>query len=132
MEFYRPVVREESAAYAPPLFGPERALHGARHQRAPSLAREHLGVAPERQVLAVRFEREHLARAIELHRRVTGTRPLGWYLGRCSPNTRRLIAATEGRVSGDVLTGQGHSSESLAVGQRDGREGIANIGDRGR
>jgi putative urate catabolism protein len=40
-------------------------------------------------------EREHLARAIEIHRQVTGSRPLGWYLGRCSPNTRRL-AAEEG------------------------------------
>jgi putative urate catabolism protein len=40
-------------------------------------------------------EREHLAKAIEIHRQATGSRPLGWYLGRCSPNTRRL-AAEEG------------------------------------
>ncbi|MEJ2275075.1 MAG: allantoinase PuuE [Woeseiaceae bacterium] len=37
-------------------------------------------------------EREHLRRAIEVHERVTGERPQGWYLGRCSPNTHRLVA----------------------------------------
>lgn len=40
-------------------------------------------------------EREHLRRAIDLHERVTGSRPLGWYLGRCGPNSHR-IAAEEG------------------------------------
>ncbi len=40
-------------------------------------------------------EREHMARAIEIHRRLTGERPLGWYVGRTSPNSRR-IAAEEG------------------------------------
>ncbi len=37
-------------------------------------------------------ERAHLARAIEIHERVTGARPQGWYLGRCSPNSHRLAA----------------------------------------
>jgi len=41
-------------------------------------------------------EREHLRLAIDLHREVTGERPLGWYLGRCSPNTRRLVAEEGG------------------------------------
>jgi len=36
-------------------------------------------------------ERAHLRAAIEIHTRVTGSRPLGWYTGRCSPNTRRLV-----------------------------------------
>lgn len=40
-------------------------------------------------------EREHLRQALEIHERVCGTRPLGWYLGRCSPNSHR-IAAEEG------------------------------------
>jgi putative urate catabolism protein len=40
-------------------------------------------------------ESEHLAKAIEIHTRVTGERPLGWYLGRCSPQSHRL-AAEEG------------------------------------
>ena len=37
-------------------------------------------------------EREHIARAVETIREVTGTRPLGWYTGRTSENTRRLVA----------------------------------------
>lgn len=41
------------------------------------------------------IEREHMARAIEIHTRLTGERPLGWYTGRTSPNTRRL-AVEEG------------------------------------
>ncbi|MDQ1119251.1 MULTISPECIES: allantoinase PuuE [Pseudoxanthomonas] len=36
-------------------------------------------------------EREHLRRAVELHTRLTGSAPLGWYTGRDSPNTRRLV-----------------------------------------
>jgi putative urate catabolism protein len=43
------------------------------------------------QFVAEGVEREHLERAIEIHTRVTGARPLGWYTGRCSPNTRRLV-----------------------------------------
>ncbi len=42
-----------------------------------------------------KIEREHMQKAIEIHREVTGERPLGWYLGRCSPNSHR-IAAEEG------------------------------------
>jgi len=40
-------------------------------------------------------EREHLGKALEIHERVTGARPAGWYLGRCGPNSHR-IAAEEG------------------------------------
>jgi putative urate catabolism protein len=36
-------------------------------------------------------EREHLERAVETIRRLTGAPPLGWYTGRDSPNTRRLV-----------------------------------------
>jgi peptidoglycan/xylan/chitin deacetylase (PgdA/CDA1 family) len=36
-------------------------------------------------------ERKHLHEAIRLHEQVTGTRPLGWYTGRCGINTRRLV-----------------------------------------
>ena len=43
-------------------------------------------------------EREHLAKAIEIHTRVTGERPLGWYLGRCSPRSHRLVAEEGGFV----------------------------------
>ena len=41
-------------------------------------------------------ERGHLESAIETHTRVTGERPLGWYLGRCSPNSHRLVAEAGG------------------------------------
>ncbi len=37
-------------------------------------------------------EREHIAQAIKIHTDVTGQRPLGWYTGRMSPNTRDLVA----------------------------------------
>ena len=43
-----------------------------------------------------RVEREHMMRAIEVHTRLTGERPLGWYTGRTSPNTRRLTAEDGG------------------------------------
>jgi putative urate catabolism protein len=36
-------------------------------------------------------EREHMARAVESIRKLTGAAPLGWYTGRDSPNTRRLV-----------------------------------------
>jgi len=41
-------------------------------------------------------EREHVRTAIDLHTRVTGARPLGWYTGRVSPNTRRLVLEAGG------------------------------------
>ncbi len=41
-------------------------------------------------------EREHLQSAIAIHTRVTGSRPLGWYTGRNSPNTRRLVVEEGG------------------------------------
>jgi len=36
-------------------------------------------------------EREHLRLGLEIVERVCGVRPLGWYTGRDSPNTRRLV-----------------------------------------
>lgn len=37
------------------------------------------------------IEREHLQKAIEIHQSMTGEKPKGWYLGRMSTNTRKLI-----------------------------------------
>jgi putative urate catabolism protein len=37
-------------------------------------------------------ERAHLRKAIEIHERVTGAAPAGWYLGRCGPNSHRIAA----------------------------------------
>ena len=50
------------------------------------------------QHVPVRTEREHMQRAIEIHKRLTGARPLGWYTGRTSPNTRRLVVEDGGFV----------------------------------
>ena len=36
-------------------------------------------------------EREHMQRAVAAIEKLTGARPLGWYTGRDSPNTRRLV-----------------------------------------
>jgi putative urate catabolism protein len=41
-------------------------------------------------------EREHLEEAIEIISRITGERPLGWYTGRASENTRRLVVEEGG------------------------------------
>ncbi len=43
-------------------------------------------------------ERAHLEKAVEIHTRVTGERPLGFYQGRCSPNTQRLVAEEGGFI----------------------------------
>ena len=37
-------------------------------------------------------ERAHMAEAMEIIQKLTGERPLGWYTGRDSPKTRRLVA----------------------------------------
>ena len=39
-------------------------------------------------------ERAQIAEAIQLHTAVTGSAPRGWYTGRCSMNTERLVAET--------------------------------------
>jgi len=36
-------------------------------------------------------EREHMKVGVEIIKRMTGVAPLGWYTGRDSPNTRRLV-----------------------------------------
>ncbi len=41
-------------------------------------------------------EREHIRQAINIHTQVAGTRPLGFYQGRNSPNTRALVVAEGG------------------------------------
>jgi putative urate catabolism protein len=43
-------------------------------------------------------EREHLREALRIHETVTGRRPEGWYLGRCSPSTLELVAEEGGFV----------------------------------
>jgi allantoinase len=41
-------------------------------------------------------EREHIRLAVESLTRTTGQRPLGWYTGRLSPSTRRLVVEEGG------------------------------------
>jgi len=36
-------------------------------------------------------ERQSIREAVRIHKEVTGERPLGWYTGRCSINTTRLV-----------------------------------------
>lgn len=43
-------------------------------------------------------ERAHIREAIALHTQITGSRPLGWYQGRTSPNTARLVVEEGGFV----------------------------------
>ena len=50
----------------------------------------------EYQYFSEETEREHLGQAIKIHTEVTGERPLGWYTGRSSPYTRKLIAEEGG------------------------------------
>lgn len=50
----------------------------------------------EHKDMAEAEERAAIAEAIRLHTEVTGTRPRGWYTGRCSENTVRLVAEEGG------------------------------------
>ena len=50
------------------------------------------------QFVGAAVEREHLEKAIEVHARVTGERPLGFYLGRASPHTHGIVAEEGGFV----------------------------------
>lgn len=50
------------------------------------------------QYLEPEIERAHIQEAIAMHTRLTGARPLGWYQGRTSPNTARLIVEEGGFV----------------------------------
>jgi allantoinase len=40
-------------------------------------------------------EREHMQQAVNIIEQITGEKPLGWYTGRDSPNTRRLVVDQE-------------------------------------
>jgi allantoinase len=58
-------------------------------------------------------EREHMERAVAVHAELTGAPPLGWYTGRTSPNTRRLVAA-----HGDFLYDADDYSDDLPFWSR--------------
>jgi putative urate catabolism protein len=48
------------------------------------------------QFMSEEEERAHMRRAVDSLTKVTGSRPLGWYTGRVSPNTRRLVVEEGG------------------------------------
>jgi putative urate catabolism protein len=48
------------------------------------------------QYIGEEVEREHMQKAIAIHTQVTGDRPLGWYTGRISPNSVRLVVEEGG------------------------------------
>jgi allantoinase len=66
-------------------------------QAAEALARSGLEIAChgqrwiDYQSIAAADERDDILRNIEIITRLTGRRPVGWYTGRPSPNTRRLV-----------------------------------------
>ncbi len=79
---------------------------GMALERYPALAEEFVKLGHEvashgyrwidYQNIPAEVERADMLRSIEAIRRLTGERPLGWYLGRCSPNTWRLVAEEGG------------------------------------
>lgn len=48
------------------------------------------------QLVPEEVERAHMRRNVETIARLVGRRPVGWYTGRPSPNTRRLVVETGG------------------------------------
>jgi putative urate catabolism protein len=78
------------------VFGVARAL-----QRHPEAVSAYLELGHEIAAHGLRWisyqqvdeptERRHLAEAVAILRELTGHAPLGWYTGRDSPNTRRLV-----------------------------------------
>jgi len=78
------------------IFGVAMAL-----QRHPELTKTFVGLGHEIACHGLRWihyqdidevtERDHMQKAIEIIQQLTGKIPLGWYTGRDSPNTRRLV-----------------------------------------
>jgi len=70
-------------------------------ERHPELATDLVGAGHEiachglrwihYQDVDVDVEREHMRQALEILKKLTGVAPQGWYTGRDSPNTRRLV-----------------------------------------
>jgi len=111
---------EEFAARGLPLtvFAVAMAL-----QRNPALAAELVRLGHEIACHGLRWinyqqvdaalEREHMQQALEILTRLTGVRPAGWYTGRDSPNTRRLVVE-----QGDLLYDSDYYGDDLPLWQR--------------
>ena len=74
--------RYPEVAHAMLASGHEIATHGWKWI-------DYQNVAPE-------TERAHIQHAVDVHTRICGSRPLGFYQGRMSPNTRRLMLEVGG------------------------------------
>jgi allantoinase len=74
--------RNQDAVAAFCELGHEIACHGLRW-----ISYQHVDEA---------VERAHMVEAVEIIRALTGAAPLGWYTGRDSPNTRRLVVEQGG------------------------------------
>ncbi|WNJ97349.1 allantoinase PuuE [Vibrio ruber] len=48
------------------------------------------------QNMPIEQERQHMQQALDIIENLTGKRPIGWYTGRDSPNTRQLVAEQDG------------------------------------
>ncbi|GGB01911.1 allantoinase PuuE [Agarivorans gilvus] len=48
------------------------------------------------QDMPIEQERQHMQQALDIIQELTGKRPIGWYTGRDSPNTRSLVAEQDG------------------------------------
>jgi peptidoglycan/xylan/chitin deacetylase (PgdA/CDA1 family) len=99
--------RHPEAAAAFKELGHEIACHGLRW-----ISYQHIDEATER---------AHLQEAVAILREITGSAPLGWYTGRDSPNTRRLVVEHGGFVyDADSYADDLPYWTSVAV-ERDGR-----------
>ena len=68
-------------------------------------------------------EREHMARAVEAITRLAGRPPEGWYTGRDSPNTRRLVV----EHGGFVYSADGYSDDLPYYAAVDAQSGVERL-----
>ena len=66
------------------------------------------------QYIGAQTEREHIRKAVEIHTKVAGSRPLGFYQGRISPHTRFLVVE-----EGGFLYSTTRYDRRLPTGRRD-------------
>ena len=62
-------------------------------------------------------EKKHMQQAIKIIKDIFGSRPLGWYTGRCSPNTRDLVFE-----DGDFLYDSDSYSDDLPYWEKRGKK----------
>jgi allantoinase len=73
-------------------------------------------------------ERAHMAEAIAMLRDIFGSAPLGWYTGRDSPNTRRLLVEHGGLLyDADSYADDLPYWTEVAVGAGSGRRSVAHL-----